>query len=306
MGLNSYFQHIPYQIKVESPHGQIRVNQNYTSLLQQIGFTTFSDIWSYAGGELIKQIKERTVSRTQFTDRFSKKDLNRQGADHAPFFYIKKHSQRLTLWQKLKSLAQPAKAFSEGEIEFNNYCKFRRKGLATAIPVVAGRKFTSFFQLDSFLITQDFSPFVELEKLILEQPESLQGKRKAILRATATYARRMHMSGMNQKDFNATHILLHGLEKSHPHVALFDLQRTDTNILNRFRWPIKALAELNFSLPHTLFSDQERLFLFTCYKEKETLSFWDRLQYQWVLKKTEKIARHSKKRGLAPKMAETL
>ena len=79
----------------------------------------------------------------------------------------------------------------------------------------------------------------------------------------------MHDSGMNQQDFNATHILLYNIESGNPAVVLFDLQRVDTSLLNSFRWPIKALAELNFSLPSSIFTENDKVFLFTNYKAKK-------------------------------------
>jgi hypothetical protein len=120
----------------------------------------------------------------------------------------------------------------------------------------------------------------------------------------ARYARAMHAAGCNQKDFNATHVLLQGLEDENPQVALFDLQRVDTNPLMALRWPIKALAEFFFTLPPSLFTEEDRRFFFAAYKGSEKLSLYGRLQYGWILGKMARIARHTRKRNLAPKMRE--
>jgi hypothetical protein len=285
-------------------HGQGRqemllINKRYQHCLASIGFTSFAALWDYADGEIIKEKGERTVIRAELPCPADPEENT--------VFYLKKHCQRLSLWQRLLCLLRPLASCGEGFKEFHNFCRFRQNGLATADPVAAGIKFSSFLRADSLLITRDFAPLTALEDIVLQRPATLQGmenqqKKNNILRSVGRYARHMHDSGMNQKDFNATHILLQDLEAEHPQVALFDLQRVDHNPLNRFRWPIKALAELNYTLPPAIFSESDRIFLFSAYKGKESLSALDRWQYRLIRRKTDKIARHTKKRGLAPKM----
>lgn len=294
-----------------SPSNQcLIINQDYQDLLFDAGFTNFNAVWSYKDGELIEQKVERSVIRIKFPlkKRYIINDC--QVVDKDTFFYIKKHRQQVGLWKRLQHIIRPSYFPSEGYKEFHNYCDFRQKGLGTAAPVVAGMKISSFFQVDSFIITQDFAPFTDLEGIILRHPETLQGennraKKRNILREIAIYARRMHNCGMNHKDFNATHLLLQNLDTQMPQVAVFDLQRVDRNLINRWRWPIKALAELNFTLLPSVFSEEDRVFLFLSYKNKKCLSVIDRMQYMWICRKTDKIARHCKKRGLAPKVIET-
>lgn len=287
------------------------INQDYQNFLSDIGFTTFDAVWSCGDGELIKQKGERRVIRIQFP--LNKRYIinNSHAVDKDTFFYIKKHRQQISLWNRLKHIIRPSYLPSEGYKEFHNYCDFRRKGLGTAVPVVAGMKISSSFQADSFIITQDFAPFTDLENIILRHPETLQGetnhiKRRILLREISGYAKKMHNCGMNHKDFNATHILLNNMDTQMPQVAVFDLQRVDRNSFNRWRWPIKALAELNFTLLPSVFSEDDKFFLFLSYKGEKYHSVIDRMQYMGIRRKTDKIARHCKKRGLAPKVIETL
>ena len=306
----NYCYPISCQEKLGSSNERLIINKNYQNLLSDIGFITFNAVWSYESGELIKQKGERSVIRVQFPLKRSHIINDCQAVDKDTFFYIKKHRQRINLWQRLQCTIRPAYFLTEGLKEFHNYCNFRQKTLGTAFPVAAGMKFFSFFQADSFFITQDFSPLIDLEDIVLKHPATLQGennrtKKINILREIAVYARKMHNCGMNHKDFNATHILLQNLDTQMPQVALFDLQRVDGNQLNRFRWPIKALAELNYTLPSSIFSESDRVFLFLSYKGKKRLSAIDQLQYRWICRKTDKIARHGEKRGLAPKKAKT-
>lgn len=304
MNLDCFYNPIDFQKKYDDSNGLLLINKDYQQLLTDIGFTTYDAIWSCEDGELIKQKNERSVIKIQLPTSINLTPQQNR------IFYIKKHRERISLWKKLRSIVRKNTGISEGLKEFHHYCNFRKNGLATAIPVAAGMKISSFFQIDSFLITQDFLPFIELEDYILNKPDIFQddnnqAKKKIILQKIAQYARRMHDTGMNQQDFNATHILLHNIDNDNPAVALFDLQRVDTNPLKSFRWPIKALAELFFSLPSSIFSEKDKVFLFSSYKKNSNLSFLNRLQYFWITKKRDRIAKHTQKRGLAPKMSST-
>ena len=88
----------------------------------------------------------------------------------------------------------------------------------------------------------------------------------------------MHQGGFNNRDFNATHILLYYESGSDtPELALFDMQSFETNKI-RFRWKIKSLARLNYSLPDEIFNQQDRINILLFYKRKTRLSFIDQLQ----------------------------
>jgi hypothetical protein len=265
------------------------INKPMLPLLETSGLSDFQAIWQCGMGEVIKERAGLEIRRIALPDPGN-------GAKQVVIF-VKKHEQHAVSPQQC-----------EGLKEFSNYCDFRRRNLATAVPIAAGMAQDGGV-VRSFLITRDFAPFVDLEELVLNQPESLQGSRNAdrkrnILRAVARYARAMHGAGCNQKDFNATHVLVHGLDQPNPEVALFDLQRVDTNPLMAFRWPIKALAEFFFTLPASLFAEDDRRFFFAAYKGSEKRSLSARLQYALIIRKMTRIARHTKKRNLAPKMRE--
>jgi hypothetical protein len=107
----------------------------------------------------------------------------------------------------------------------------------------------------------------------------------------------MHQGGLNHLDYNATHILLNASGQAlDPQVAVFDLQRIATSIFSSWRWPIKTLAELNYTLPSELFDEDERLFMLATYLGKEKLTLHDRLLWRIISAKTKKIERHTLKR----------
>ncbi|MCD4787116.1 MAG: hypothetical protein K8R09_02715, partial [Desulfobacterales bacterium] len=80
-----------------------------------------------------------------------------------------------------------------------------------------------------------------------------------------------------------------------PDIALFDLQRVDRSSVLQFRWIIKSLAELNYTLPESLFDEEDRIPLLLSYRGKKKLNLWGWLQWLWIKRKTARIKRHTEK-----------
>jgi hypothetical protein len=264
-------------------------NQEYKGSLSALGLDQFETVWHYPYGETIKDIEERSVIRIRI-----------QSNDSTRYVYLKRHNAKYIGLRRL-FYPQSKHDVSEGRTEFRNICDFREHGLPTVVPVVAGQKFIRFFWVVSFLITEDFSPFVSLETLIREKPEFFMGEdgksRKRILFEQISHlARKMHENGFNHRDFNATHILVYYQKTSDiPKIALFDLQRVDRGRFFRFRWKIKSLARLIYSLPDDLFDLDDRMNLLRFYKGRYELHFLDRFEWFWIRRKTARIRRHTQK-----------
>jgi len=265
-------------------------NGDYRELLEKIGMDSFESIWRFQKGECVKKIKPRTVTRIEF---------KHQGINRA--CYLKRHNLEFVGFLRLFSRFFPKWGLSQGRLEFENLCDFRNSKLPTVAPVASGEKLFRFFWAQSFLITEDFSPYISLEALLEDQPQFFMGpeseaKKRLMINEISILARRMHQNGFNHRDFNATHILLHydnGVDV--PKIALFDLQRVERRKFFKFRWKIKSLARLNYSLPDDIFSAKDRLYIFLSYKGKDRLSPGDRLQWFWIKRKTAKIKRHTEK-----------
>ena len=271
-------------------HNGLIVNRNFLDILGRNDLDTFDRIFEYPDGEVIKDIGIRTVTRIA---------LNIDG--EVRHFYLKRHYADKLWFPKRRSEFGGGEGLSQGLLEFENICRFRRANIATAVPVIAGQRMVQWPKAKSFVITEDFRPCVSLEELLETRPEFFLGvdsetRKGLLLREIAELARRMHESGLTHRDFNATHILVHYADESAPPaVALFDLQRVDQNKHFRFRWIIKSLAELNYSLPKTVFGLEDRQLLFLSYKNKSHPSLWDRFQMFWISRKTERIKRHTQK-----------
>lgn len=269
---------------------ELIINQDYRQMLKKIGLDYFDSIWRYNSGEPIKQIKDRSLIRFKI-EAYGKKK----------YYYLKKHNLEFVGFRKLISYFVPGYPLSQGKIEFKNICDFKKYGLATVIPVAAGEKFIGFFKTESFLITEDVSPFISLEYLLKERHSFFMGqegktRKKKLLKEIALLAKKMHENGFNHRDFNATHILLNYDNPSDiPKLALFDLQRVDKKGFLKYWWAIKSMAGVNYTLPANLFDEKDKIFMFLTYKGKKSLNAFDRLQWRLIKRKTARISRHEKK-----------
>lgn len=267
------------------------VNRSYFEMLQANGLNRFETFETLSNGELIKRIKSRSVIRFAIADRGRQR-----------FFYLKRHRRQWSGWPFNRGRGFSSIFVSQGRIEFEHCELFRRYGLATVHPVIAGERRRGRFWVDSFVVTEEFAPFVSLEELIRHHQEFFEGepgkrRKYELLQEIAREARRMHKAGFHHQDFNATHILVHHDEgASKPFaIAFFDLQRVDTSPWSRWRWMTKGLARLNTTLPDPLFTDADRLRLFLFYKRRDCLDPWSRFQWLLLKRKTERIRRHTRK-----------
>ncbi len=268
----------------------LTLNSEYQELLERAPFHSFESIWEFSNGETIKQIKARSVIRFEIRHH----DIKRT-------FYIKRHNSEFISLSRLLSRIFPRRSLSQGRLEFENICDFRKYNLPTVVPVAAGEKFSHFFWVKSFIITEDFSPFISLESLLENRPQFLSGpkgnnRKRILLKEVAVLARRMHQNGFNHRDFNATHILLNYTNGSDiPQIALFDFQRVEKRKYFRFRWKIKSIARLNYTLPDEIFNIKDKAYILLSYKDKKRFNFIDRMQWFWIERKTAKIKRHTEK-----------
>lgn len=262
------------------------LNRDYQDILKTSGLDSFDSVYAYPDGEVIKNIKDRSVTRIEMGGNA---------------FYLKRHNRENIGFLRLFKAFFPRRILSQGRLEFENACIFRECGLSTAIPVAAGERFFRFFWAESFVMTSDVFPFVSLEDMLRENPDFFKGatgeiRKKILMDKLGKVALKMHRHGLNHRDFNATHILLfYENESDIPQIALFDLQRVNRRKFLRFRWIIKSLAELSYTLPEDLFDEKDRMTLFLSYKDKSSLHWWDKVQLFWIRRKVGRIRRHTEK-----------
>jgi hypothetical protein len=269
----------------------IWINRPYRDILKANGLKDFDSFWRFSGGEIIKEIKTRSVTRFWLDSNGGRRQ-----------FYLKRHYREWSGWPLPGRRGFRGRARSQGLIEFGHCTLFRRSGLATAHPVAAGERRVAGLWVESFFVTEAFAPFVALEEVIRQRPGLFQGPhgarvKKLWLGRIARAARRMHACGFHHLDFNATHILVYCPEPlaETPCIGFFDLQRVSRTRLFRWRWIVKALARLIHTLPPHLFSEADQRHLFLSYRDRSRLDFWGRLQWRWLRSKIDRIKRHTQK-----------
>lgn len=264
------------------------VNPDYLSLLQSLGLETADAVYRFKGGIPVKQVRQRSIVRI---DRFPEKD-----APPLPPLYLKRHvATTPTLGEWIGGMR--GHGFSPGMSEFRAICDFRDHSLPAPVPVAAGEHRLFGYNYESFLITQGLEPFVSLETLIRHYPERLsENVKKPVLMAVADLARKMHDAGFNHLDFNADHVMVGpDLEQGRIVLNLLDFQRIDRNRTMRFRWRIKTMAELFYSMPDPVFNDEDRKFMLECYLGHPVRGRWDRFLLKWMMAKARRIGRHTEK-----------
>ena len=269
------------------------VNHQYVSFLDSQGLLDFDRIYHYSG-TVIKQHRERTVTRSVVRMELCSDTEKRT-------FYLKRHVPfRADFMGGIAPFFFRKRLFP-GMSEFENICLFREHGIATAAPVAAGGRKISTNQYESFLVTESFDPYLPLEDLIRIFADDLQGKageikKKNLLRQVALMARQIHDAGFNHRDLNATHVLVSPFdEKGLFSLATFDLQRIDRKKWLRWKWFIKVMAEMSYTLPAPLFTEEDWLLLYQTYKDSQRLSLWDLLELRIIQGKRKKISRHTDK-----------
>jgi hypothetical protein len=273
--------------------GSLQINKDYIDFLQTKNLSSFEDIWKHEEEQIIKDIKPRSVSRLSFPETPDEQTL-----------FIKKHKRQFIGLRGIIQRCRGKRGISQGPLEFENICEFRKNGLNTVIPIAAGERFLSIFWVESLLITQNFFPYESLESLQEKKPDFFSGskgkeRKNALVKKISTLAQKMHSSGFHHRDFNATHILLYydkDSESIDPHIALFDLQRIEKKKYFHLRWRIKCLARLNYSLSDKIFTKQDRVRTLLLYNGKQRVGFIEKMQWYWIQKKTAQIKKHTKKK----------
>ncbi len=264
------------------------VNPRYQDLLKTGPLKRMQGLYHGTPGERIKKMRARSVFR-----------ICLPGAQGPRDFYLKRHRREFIGPCALFCFRSPVRCRASGPLEFQTMREFRQAGIATAPPAMAGVRHFRWLWAESFLLTEDFAPFISLEALFQDAPDFFKDhpeRKRRLLAAIARLARKMHQAGFNHRDFNTTHLLVHyRTEDGPPKLALFDLQRVDRLRILRFRWPVKSLARMLYSLPASLFGPGDKQALFCFYKDKPELGLLDRLQWRWIQGKIARIARHTEK-----------
>ncbi len=140
-------------------------------------------------------------------------------------------------------------------------------------------------KINSFIMTERIYYQYDLEKLCQtwpQRPPNFLFKRRLIHRV-AEIARKMHVQGMNHRDFYLCHLLLNQKSELNFDLYLIDLHRVQIRKKTPLRWIVKDLAGLYFSAMDIGLTHHDIYYFLTQYyqqplryvfKKKRLVCFW--------------------------------
>ncbi|HOG02715.1 MAG TPA: lipopolysaccharide core heptose(I) kinase RfaP, partial [Accumulibacter sp.] len=205
-------------------------------------------------GEVYRELEGRRTLRTEVAGRG---------------YFVKIH--RGIGWAEIaKNLASLRLPVLGAANEWLAIQRLRELGVDSMRAVAFGLRGRNPAQQLSFIITEELVPTISLEDYCLgwaEHPPSPRLKR-ALLVAVAQAARRMHLGGVNHRDFYICHFLLHlqpPPTADRLRLSLIDLHRAQVRDITPRRWRDKDLAALYFSVLDMPFTRHDRLRFLSAY-----------------------------------------
>ncbi len=214
-----------------------------------------------------------------------------------PRLFIKRYT-RPPLKEQLKRVLVGGR--STADIEWTSIQTLSDLGIAVPPAVACGCERAWLAERRSVLVTAEITG-ISLERRAtqwLEEGGPEPHTKRAILRGVAEMAARLHGAGLVHRDLYLAHIFVAAEHPPIPPMTLIDLQRVFRPRWRFERWRCKDLAALNYSTPTGIASRTERLRWLKCYLGHERLTSADRRLVHRVVRKTARIARHSRKHGL--------
>ncbi len=226
-------------------------------------------------GEIFREHKNRRTLRFE---------INGKG------YFIKIH-RRIGLIEILKNISSLKLPVFSAENELKAINKLTELGLDTMKIAGFGQRGTSPLCMESFLITEEITDTISLEKLTKDwkiNPPSFKLKLN-LIKKLAEITRIMHMNGINHRDLYICHFLL---DKTKPgwkegrdiKLYIIDLHRVQIRKKTPERWIIKDLSGLLFSSMDAGITKKDVLRFMTGYTQKplrtilkEDIHLWNKI-----------------------------
>ena len=136
--------------------------------------------------------------------------------------------------------------------EWRAIARLTEAGVPTMTAVAYGQRGANPAHEHSFIITEELTPTIDLEKYCANwpnQPPAATEKHR-LIREVAHMTRAMHQAGINHRDCYLCHFLMY-TDRQHPDgrpwLSFIDLHRAQTRRHTPTRWRNKDLAGLYFS-----------------------------------------------------------
>ena len=201
--------------------------------LRREGLDTVDGVFACAGGEDLNKpgLGNRRRTRLSLTDQ--------TGAAHE--VYLKRYGPGPLSARLRRAVFGLASA---GQREFQNIRAVRAAGVATMSPLICGADATGRSYLVVTAVTGD--ALERCGQAFMDRCAS--GREGELTDRLVELARSLHGAGLVHRDFYSSHIFLDE-STGRPALHLIDLARVFAPRWRRFRWCVKDLAQLKYSMP---------------------------------------------------------
>ena len=274
---------------VEWDGGRLRVNRQYTGVLQANGLTTCEALFNWPQGQVVRQIKSRSTSRIVLPSHTGEQT-----------FYLKRHGPP-RIRERLRPLLNLSLPILGARNEWDAILRFHSAGIPTVTPVAFAE-----LQQHSLVMTQDLGTDFTLLDWVNEtadkrhpagesnEPIEVLSLKRRLIRRVAAIARHMHACGIHHQDFYLNHLLWRP-DPAVLDIRVIDLGRVVQSTKKSRRGIIKDLAQLDFSARRLSCSDRLRflrLYLGRPFRPD------DRRLVRRIVRKSLHIASHTAKHQL--------
>jgi len=139
---------------------------------------------------------------------------------------------------------------SRAATEMGNIDAVARRGIPTMAALLCGDRPSFLGRGEGFLLVSEV-PGDALERCFQDYLDRCRDRPKDVIDLTVKLAglvAALHRGGMVHRDLYASHVFLDAAG-DHPHLYLIDLARAFAPRWRRFRWRVKDIAQLKYSMP---------------------------------------------------------
>lgn len=223
--------------------GPTDISDALAPALKREGLDTLEGAFAYTGGEELSKpgLGHRRRTRLALTDE--------TGTEHQ--LYLKRYDSE-PLGERLRRLRTHRRFLTPAAVEAENIRRVLAAGVRTMQTVVWGQDERPLGGGRSYIIVTAV-PGDALERRGQEFIDRCRntGRTDALDELTGGLAdmlRRLHSAGLVHRDLYASHVFLDEAGGK-PELYLIDLARVFAPHLRRFRWRVKDLAQLKYSMP---------------------------------------------------------
>jgi len=208
--------------------------------LEHEGLNHVDGAFAYAGGEELAKdgLVGRRRTRIRIVDGLAREHV----------LYLKRYGrERLKL--RLARLLTYGRRRSPAGVEFDNIRAIRAAGISTMREVICGERFGLTGARRSYLIVSAL-PGDALERCFDDflRRHNGDGAVERFTRLLGGMVAALHGAGYVHRDLYASHVFLHEFDGEF-RLYLIDLARVFSPRWRRFRWRVKDLAQLKYSMP---------------------------------------------------------